>query len=79
VLALLDGDVAACGACDECRAAGDTCNVVWIVGARSGRAMMLHEGVLMTRAAAAALIGISRQALAARLMREGDPMRPRMT
>jgi len=71
------GTVATCGTCAPCRASGASRNVRWIVGQRGGRGVVLHGGVLMTRAAAAARIGISRQALAARLQRKGDPMRPR--
>jgi hypothetical protein len=68
-LALLGGDVATCGACEGCRAAGAACNVRWVRGVRARGTAVLHEGEWVSQAEAARRRGISRQAMGERVAR----------
>lgn len=72
-IAQTDGDVAACGACEECRAVGAVTNVRWIKGARARAPAVLCRGEMVSQAEAGRRLGISKEAVRLRVA-AGTPL-----
>lgn len=60
-LSRTSGDVASCGECPECKAAGAARNVTWTAGGATSAAAVLHGGEYVSQAEVARREGVSRE------------------
>lgn len=73
VLSKTGTDVASCGACEDCKALGAACNVVWTKGQRARAPAVPCRGEMVSQSEAAKILGISKTAVALR-MAAGTPL-----